>query len=208
MDRSRQLLLFVLASLASACSRHQAAPIGSDTATATSAPQSSVSAPVFGPDRPAICRATSTLDAGADKWTQFADTIPIFRGGWLYVLEGRASDAEAAIAPFNLRGTAAIECPPGRVVLWLVGVDLRHAGGGVEFFDKALVNGGLRIADAIEFPLVEGNRWRQRVCADPGACCRLLQLNCRFEATSEADVHACVREGKKSPSVQVDPSCQ
>jgi hypothetical protein len=163
----------------------------------------------LGPDMKAICLATETPDAGADKWTRFGDIVPVFRGGTIYVLEGRAPDAEVAIGYFGLRQTATIACPPSRVLLWLPGVTQgTEDAGRQDPIGGALAGRGLRVNEVVEFGVGEGNRWRERICHDADACCRLLRLTCRFDAKTEAEMRECMRVAKRIPKPHVDSSCE
>jgi len=223
------LLTMMLAWPGAGCSQHRVVPSGVDApavgttpaasastpaasastpAASASTPAASASTPLFGPDERAVCRAMDPADAVNDKWARFGDIIPISGGGLLYVLDGRSSDAEAAIAPFGLRYTTTIECSPSGVVLWIPGVDLESGSRAKEALSEAFARQGLHVRDATGFTMSEGESWRRRVCQDPAACCRLLQLHCRFRARTEAEVHACVREGKKHKQLKVDPSCR
>lgn len=194
--------------LAAGCKRSTTASVRADTPSSDGSHTAVASSPDrvhLGPDRPAICRAVD-MDAGMDKWARFGDTIPIFRGGLLCIGTGRASDAEAVIAEFGLRESAVIECPPGRVLVWVPGG--RGKPEANEEIRSGLMRAGLRVQETVEFNTSEGHRWLNRVCDDAAACCRQLRLACSFSATSETDMRSCIQWAKQQKHPHIDPSCQ
>ncbi len=155
-----------------------------------------------GPDPSAVCAAA--LAAGSDPWTRFENVVPVYLGGWLYLLHGDDAAAKRALEPFGLRGVVVVDCPASLLVAWLPGVDDAPDGRLKAAFVKAFEAQGVQRQDRVVFSPSDGDERRRRRCVDPITCCEVLELHCRYRATTDAQMRACVSQGKSQAQTTVD----
>jgi len=118
-------------------------------------------------DSPACAAPPRDTAAQIAHYVAFA---PVYAGGLVVELRGRALALDAAIDALGLTDVRTVACPDQHLVAWFPGL----GRDGVKGLTSVLVGRGLTVSGSLEFSAGEGRSWLRGECADPVRCEQLL----------------------------------
>ena len=118
-------------------------------------------------DSPACAAPPRDTAAQIAHYVSFA---PVYTGGLVVELRGRALALDAAIDALGLTDVRTVACPDQHLLAWFPGL----GRDGVKGLTSVLTGRGLTVSGSLEFSAVEGRAWLRAECVDPVRCEQLL----------------------------------
>lgn len=118
-------------------------------------------------DAPACAAPPTEITEQIAHYVPFA---PVYTGGLVLQLRGRARALDAAVAALSLTDVRTVACSEGRLLAWLPGA----GGDSAEGLTAVLSRRGLRVSGHVAIAPDAGRSWLRAECTDAARCEQLL----------------------------------